>query len=99
MNQRIRLGFLTHSEGAGDAGRIYQETLELFAAADQIGFDVGWLAEHHFKRVLGRLPSLFPFLAVAAERTRQIRLQFGFDAAVRTGSYHHRPSLTIIDHH
>ena len=74
MNQRIRLGFLTHSEGAGDAGRIYQETLELFAAADQIGFDVGWLAEHHFKRVLGRLPSLFPFLAVAAERTRQIRL-------------------------
>ena len=74
MSQRIRLGFLTHSEGHGDPRQIYQETLELFCVADQLGFDVGWLAEHHFKEVAGRLPSLFPLLAVAAERTRQIRL-------------------------
>ena len=74
MNQRIRIGFLTHSEGEGDPRRIYQETLELFAAADELGFDSGWLAEHHFREVMGRLPSLFPFLAAAAERTRNIRL-------------------------
>jgi len=74
MNHAFRLGFLTHVEGAGDAGRIYRETLELFVAADELGFDVGWVAEHHFKPVVGRLPSLFPFLAAAAERTRHIRL-------------------------
>jgi alkanesulfonate monooxygenase SsuD/methylene tetrahydromethanopterin reductase-like flavin-dependent oxidoreductase (luciferase family) len=74
MSQRIRLGFLTHSEGAGDPRHIYQETLELFVAAEQLGFEVGWLAEHHFKEVAGRLPSLFPMLAAAAQRTRRIRL-------------------------
>jgi alkanesulfonate monooxygenase SsuD/methylene tetrahydromethanopterin reductase-like flavin-dependent oxidoreductase (luciferase family) len=74
MNHRFRLGFLTHLEGAGDPYRIYQETLELFVAADQLGFDVGWVAEHHFKDRAGRLPALFPFLAAAAERTRRLRL-------------------------
>jgi alkanesulfonate monooxygenase SsuD/methylene tetrahydromethanopterin reductase-like flavin-dependent oxidoreductase (luciferase family) len=39
-----------------------------------LGFDVVWVAEHHFKDRAGRLPSLFPFLAAAAERTRRLRL-------------------------
>jgi alkanesulfonate monooxygenase SsuD/methylene tetrahydromethanopterin reductase-like flavin-dependent oxidoreductase (luciferase family) len=70
----IRLGFLTHLEGAGNPRRIYQESLELFTAADELGFEVGWIAQHHLQEVAGRLPSPFPFLAAAAERTRQIRL-------------------------
>jgi alkanesulfonate monooxygenase SsuD/methylene tetrahydromethanopterin reductase-like flavin-dependent oxidoreductase (luciferase family) len=74
MNQPFRLGFLTHLEGADDPRRIYQETLELFVAADQLGFDVVWVAQHHFKERSGCLPSPFPFLAVAAERTRRLRL-------------------------
>lgn len=74
MAKPFRLGFLTHVEGAGDSRRIYQETLELFVAADQLGFDVGWVAQHHFKSQAGCLPSPFPFLAAAAERTRRLRL-------------------------
>lgn len=74
MTQPFRLGFLTHIEGSGDPLRVYQETLELFTAADELGFDVGWLAQHHFQEVVGRLPSLFPFLAAAAQCTRRIRL-------------------------
>ncbi|MCE7989054.1 MAG: LLM class flavin-dependent oxidoreductase [Caldilinea sp. CFX5] len=74
MNQPFRLGFLTHLEGADDPRRIYQETLDLFVAADQLGFDVVWVAQHHFKERSGCLPSPFPFLAVAAERTRRLRL-------------------------
>ena len=74
MNQPFRLGFLTHLEGADDPRRIYQETLELFVAADQLGFDVVWVAQHHFKERSGCLPSPFPFLAVAAERTPRLRL-------------------------
>jgi alkanesulfonate monooxygenase SsuD/methylene tetrahydromethanopterin reductase-like flavin-dependent oxidoreductase (luciferase family) len=74
MAQPFRLGFLTHLEGAGEPQRIYQETLELFAAADQLGFEVGWVAQHHFHLHAGRLPSPFPFLAAAAQRTRRLRL-------------------------
>lgn len=74
MSQPFRLGFLTHIEGTGDSRAIYQEALELFTAADEMGFDVGWVAEHHFKELVGRLPSLFPFLAAASQRTRHIRL-------------------------
>jgi alkanesulfonate monooxygenase SsuD/methylene tetrahydromethanopterin reductase-like flavin-dependent oxidoreductase (luciferase family) len=74
LSQRFRLGFLTHVEGAGDSSATYREALELFAAADEMGFDVGWVAEHHFKDLAGRLPSLFPFLAAASQCTRHIRL-------------------------
>jgi alkanesulfonate monooxygenase SsuD/methylene tetrahydromethanopterin reductase-like flavin-dependent oxidoreductase (luciferase family) len=74
MSHSFRLGFLTHLEGAGDARRIYQETLDLFVAADELGFDVAWIAQHHFKDRAGRLPAPFPFLAAAAERTRRLRL-------------------------
>jgi alkanesulfonate monooxygenase SsuD/methylene tetrahydromethanopterin reductase-like flavin-dependent oxidoreductase (luciferase family) len=73
MRHPLRLGFLTHLEGVGDAKRIYAETLELLIAADELGFDVGWVAQHHFQALAGRLPSPFPFLA-AAVHTRRIRL-------------------------
>jgi alkanesulfonate monooxygenase SsuD/methylene tetrahydromethanopterin reductase-like flavin-dependent oxidoreductase (luciferase family) len=65
---------LTHVEGSGDSRLIYQEALALFTAADEMGFDVGWVAEHHFKPMVGRLPSLFPFLAAASQCTKRIRL-------------------------
>ncbi|MFN8439365.1 MAG: LLM class flavin-dependent oxidoreductase [Caldilineaceae bacterium] len=70
----VRLGFLTHLEGSEDARQVYREALELFTAADQLGFDVGWIAQHHFRTHPGRLPSPFPFLAAAAERTSHLRL-------------------------
>lgn len=74
MTNSFRLGFLTHFDGAGDPRRVYQNTLELYTVADQLGFDVGWIAQHHLQESDGRLPSPFPFLAAAAERTKQIRL-------------------------
>ncbi len=74
MHSSLRLGFLTHLRGSDDPQRIYQETLELFVAAEELGFDAGWVAQHHFKKGSGFLPSPFPFLAAVAERTRHIRL-------------------------
>ena len=74
MTARIRLGFMTHNEGAGDARRIYAETLDLFTAAEELGFDAAWVAQHHFKERAGRLPSPFPFLAAASQRTGWLRL-------------------------
>ena len=40
---------MTHNEGEGDPQRIYAETLTLFEVAEQVGFDVAWVAQHHFK--------------------------------------------------
>lgn len=74
MGNPFRLGFLSHVEGAGEARHVYRDALELLVAADELGFDSGWVAQHHFTDKIGRLPSPFPFLAAVAERTRQIHV-------------------------
>jgi len=71
---RLRLGFLTHLHVGDDARASYQIALELFAAAEELGFDSGWVAQHHFLNGGARLPSTLTFLAAAAERTRRIQL-------------------------
>ena len=74
MSHSFRLGFLTHLRGSNDPRRVYAETLELFETAEALGFDAGWVAQHHFKREAGFMPSPLPFLAAVAERTKRIRL-------------------------
>jgi alkanesulfonate monooxygenase SsuD/methylene tetrahydromethanopterin reductase-like flavin-dependent oxidoreductase (luciferase family) len=70
----FRLGFLSHLHGDAAPGRLYRDYVELFVAAEELGFDSAWVAQHHFDDSAGRLPSPFPFLAAVAERTRRIRL-------------------------
>jgi len=71
---RLRLGFLTHLHVGEDAPDAYRIGLELFEAADALGYDSGWVAQHHFLDSDARLPSSLTFLAAAAQRTRQINL-------------------------
>src|SRR6266705_1328503 len=71
---RLKLGFLTRLEVGKDAADSYRFALEMFAAAEELGFDTGWVAQHHFLNGAGRLPSTLTFLAAAAERTRRIQL-------------------------
>ena len=71
---RLRLGFLTHLHVGDDATHSYRIALELFEAADALGYDSGWVAQHHFLNGGGRLPSTLTFLAAAAQRTRRIQL-------------------------
>jgi alkanesulfonate monooxygenase SsuD/methylene tetrahydromethanopterin reductase-like flavin-dependent oxidoreductase (luciferase family) len=54
-------------------GRMYEELLEQVEAADALGFDSFWVAEHHAHRSAG-IPSPAVWLAAAAQRTRRIRL-------------------------
>jgi alkanesulfonate monooxygenase SsuD/methylene tetrahydromethanopterin reductase-like flavin-dependent oxidoreductase (luciferase family) len=54
-------------------GQLYEERLQLLAAADAAGFLCYHLAEHH-ATPLGMAPSPSVFLAAAAQRTRRIRL-------------------------
>jgi alkanesulfonate monooxygenase SsuD/methylene tetrahydromethanopterin reductase-like flavin-dependent oxidoreductase (luciferase family) len=74
MSMRFRLGFLTHVQGRGDLADTYRDAQELFVVADELGFDVGWVAQHHIPLGGGGLSSPWPFLAHAAARTRTIRL-------------------------
>ncbi|WP_410614507.1 LLM class flavin-dependent oxidoreductase [Amycolatopsis sp. lyj-109] len=71
----FHLGFLTHVHGEGvPAGRLYRDLVELFAAAEELGFQSGWVAQHHLQPEHGRLPSPLVLLAAAAERTRRIHV-------------------------
>lgn len=64
----LRLGFLTHVQGS------YRDAQELFTFADELGFDAGWVAQHHAPQGGGGLPSPWTFLSYAAATTRTLRL-------------------------
>jgi alkanesulfonate monooxygenase SsuD/methylene tetrahydromethanopterin reductase-like flavin-dependent oxidoreductase (luciferase family) len=70
----LHLGFLTHLHVGTDAADAYRIALELFEAAEELGYDSGWVAQHHFLNGSGRMPSTLTFLAAAAQRTRRIQL-------------------------
>jgi alkanesulfonate monooxygenase SsuD/methylene tetrahydromethanopterin reductase-like flavin-dependent oxidoreductase (luciferase family) len=71
----FHLGFLTHLHGVSDdQRRRYRDYVELFVAAEELGFDSVWVAQHHFDASAGGLPSPLVFLAAVAERTKRIRL-------------------------
>jgi alkanesulfonate monooxygenase SsuD/methylene tetrahydromethanopterin reductase-like flavin-dependent oxidoreductase (luciferase family) len=74
MSAGLRLGFLTHLHIGDNASDAYRFALDLFQLADELGYDTGWVAQHHFLNNGARLPSTLAFLAAAAERTRRIHL-------------------------
>ncbi|WP_254858486.1 LLM class flavin-dependent oxidoreductase [Protofrankia sp. BMG5.30] len=71
----FRLGFLSHVHGAGRSARtVYRDLVEFFVAAEELGFDGGFVAQHHLRQDYGRLPSPLVLLAAVAERTSRIEL-------------------------
>jgi alkanesulfonate monooxygenase SsuD/methylene tetrahydromethanopterin reductase-like flavin-dependent oxidoreductase (luciferase family) len=71
----FKLGFLTHVHGPGrPASAVYRDLVETFVAAEELGFDGGWIAQHHLRGDYGRLPSPFVVLGAVAARTRRIEL-------------------------
>jgi len=66
---------LHHLESDGeDAAAVYAHVAEQVCAADDLGFAVAWVAEHHFLPSKGVAPSPLLFLVQLAARTRSIRL-------------------------
>jgi len=63
----------------------YQETIEQIVLADQLGFDVAWLAELHFFKTFSIMPSPLMVAAAIAQHTRRIRL----GTAVTLLPFHH----------
>lgn len=72
-----RLGFFTRLLDAGPDGKRYRKALAQVRAAERHGFASMWVAQHHFDRDEGGLPSPFPFLAAAATQTEHIALGTG----------------------
>ena len=77
MSGGFSLGFLSRVYQPEYHPRVYRETIELFQAAEALGFDSGWLAQHHFASEQGRLPSPLVLLSAVAQRTRRISLGTG----------------------
>lgn len=74
-SSRFKLGFMTHVMGRGGPATAYHHLTELFVAADALGVDGGFIAEHHLAGPqAGQLPSPLVALAGIAARTRQIDL-------------------------
>jgi alkanesulfonate monooxygenase SsuD/methylene tetrahydromethanopterin reductase-like flavin-dependent oxidoreductase (luciferase family) len=63
----------------------YQETIEQIVLADQLGFDIAWLAELHFFRPFSIMPAPLYVAVATAQRTRRIR----FGTGVTLLPFHH----------
>lgn len=77
MSHSFRLGFLTHLEGDAEPHTLYRRFIDLFVRAEELGFDAGWVAQHHFqdgRNGPGAGASPLTFLMAAAENTKRIRL-------------------------
>jgi alkanesulfonate monooxygenase SsuD/methylene tetrahydromethanopterin reductase-like flavin-dependent oxidoreductase (luciferase family) len=71
----FKLGFLTHVHGPGrSAEDVYRDLVETFVAAEELGFDGGWVAQHHLRDDYGRLPSPLVLLGAVAMRTTRVEL-------------------------
>ncbi|RQS71223.1 LLM class flavin-dependent oxidoreductase [Burkholderia sp. Bp8963] len=77
MTRRFRLGMLTRVYAPDASPHVLHDTLALIEAAEALGFDSAWVAQHHFGRETGRLASPLVLLAAAARRTRRIALGTG----------------------
>lgn len=75
------LAVFSHVTEAPPAASSYRATLDLFAAAERLGYRDTWIRQFHLRSdgdpLRGGLPSPFVFLAALAERTSTIRLGTG----------------------
>lgn len=70
----MTFGFQTHVHGPAPARELLPGLVDLYVAAEELGFSSGWVAQHHLGNDAGRLPSPLVLLAAAAEATSTIRL-------------------------
>jgi alkanesulfonate monooxygenase SsuD/methylene tetrahydromethanopterin reductase-like flavin-dependent oxidoreductase (luciferase family) len=79
-SRKIRFGlwydFRNPTQWRQPFDRLYAETLDQIAWAENHGFDDVWLSEHHFIED-GYLPSILPVAAAIGARTKRIRIASG----------------------
>lgn len=75
----MKFGLFYEMQGAADRSdsALYQEHLDQFRLADELGYDCLWLAELHFQRAYSVLPAPLLLAAAASQVTQRIRLGMG----------------------
>lgn len=69
-----QVGLFLQLNGGPDVPAVYQNTLRLICAAEELGFHSARVTQHHFGERYGWLPAPLPFLAAAGQWARRIRL-------------------------
>ena len=75
--RRLRLGFLSHVEADDDPAVAYRDAIDVFVAAEALGYDTAWVIARHFNLAFAGLPAPLVFLAALAEHTSRIGLGTG----------------------
>jgi alkanesulfonate monooxygenase SsuD/methylene tetrahydromethanopterin reductase-like flavin-dependent oxidoreductase (luciferase family) len=73
----FRLGFLLHLDGDLPPARAYEEAIELFVAAEELGYDSGWVIQRHFRQGNEHVSAPLVVLAAIARHTSRIALGTG----------------------
>lgn len=88
MTNPFKLGFLTHVSADAEPQITYSNLIRLFVAAEKLGYESGWIAQHHLSRGTGLSPSPLLLLSAIAAHTQHIHLATGitvlpFEDAIR----------------
>jgi alkanesulfonate monooxygenase SsuD/methylene tetrahydromethanopterin reductase-like flavin-dependent oxidoreductase (luciferase family) len=73
----FRLNFLLHLDRDIPPRQAYREAVDLFVAAEELGYDSGWVIQRHFRQGNEHISSPLVVLAAIAEHTHRIRLGTG----------------------
>lgn len=73
----FRLGFLLHLDRDVPPGRAYREAIDIFVAAERLGYDSGWVIQRHFRQGLEHVSAPLVVLAAIAQHTHRIGLGTG----------------------
>ncbi|MFF0341759.1 LLM class flavin-dependent oxidoreductase [Kribbella sp. NPDC004875] len=73
----FRLGFLLHLDNDNAPAAAYRQAIELFQAAEELGYDSGWVIHRHFRQGNEHVSAPLVLLAAIAEHTSRIHLGTG----------------------